>query len=543
MAHIVVLSRFFATVSLCKAATRREGTAAVVRASVGADGTAKVIRENMPTAGDTSFAGTAGAYAGTARRETFDWMHGTVNNPQGFELSAEVDSDRGRSARRESGAHGVEHVDVAGVTRRPEIFDEGLELGLGRRPTVIQRQSDARGIIEQLAQKPNDTNDGGEVARRDPSAVIESRADSLAQSLADPPRGAQQDTSSAEADILNVRPALIQTLQFPSTTLSGYAPIYIELGVGVPLIFAVIWLIYFTHVHSRDAGSVPSQSNSVETHDAGTVSPSASVTASVEQFPRLEIKDGAKIAPISAAHLRHILEKEEAGIDLSKWGTEAAKSVDELYEELLNGSCELKWIADGCGELHIQRRVRTVLVRLSANTRKGLRYLKSFSLVDHRHDRKQEFKNKDPARKIGKSDDADEQIQALLWKELRLNVAWQNEHLKEEGKGLQHFYNNENFGTSLPGMATLFTCEVTRMTVKDVEDEGVTGKLGLPEGDDFETVEETFLASKSHHWKWVPPDSGPGVNQMESRMALPAAHDESDGDSKHSSFGASSSDQ
>jgi hypothetical protein len=218
------------------------------------------------------------------------------------------------------------------------------------------------------------------------------------------------------------------------------------------------------------------------------------------------IRNGAKEKPVSVAGLRQVLEV-KAGIDLRVCNN---KSVENLFSELVSGMCELKWRAGAHGKLSLLRSACLVCVKIRANTRKGPMYLKHAGAADLGTNREL-WKLRDPTREVGKRDDVGHEISELLRTELNLDDEWRRQNLVLEKMETTKFREDAH-STSLPGLCTHFRQTMACYIVKDPEAPAVHGRIGLPDGCDFNCTEAALLSNGSRTtWTWVAESENPGA--------------------------------
>merc|ERR1712025_999343 len=86
-----------------------------------------------------------------------------------------------------------------------------------------------------------------------------------------------------------------------------------------------------------------------------------------------------------------------------------------------------------------------------------------------------------------------------LFTELRLPPEWLKKHLVEENRDST---TTERDSRGYPGVKTVYNFHTLHMKVQDPSDNDCA-RIGLPQGEDFETEEGTLLGTdRKHFWVW-----------------------------------------
>merc|ERR1712232_652050 len=118
-----------------------------------------------------------------------------------------------------------------------------------------------------------------------------------------------------------------------------------------------------------------------------------------------------ELMPKSRNDLKRILT--EYGIDSSSWGTAGLKSVDDLFDEIMNAKCLLKCVRVDGGGYSLERVVHIVSVKLQAETTQGIRWLKTTGAYDFRTGSVM-YSARDCSRKVNLFADAESEVRQLL---------------------------------------------------------------------------------------------------------------------------------
>jgi hypothetical protein len=202
--------------------------------------------------------------------------------------------------------------------------------------------------------------------------------------------------------------------------------------------------------------------------------------------------ENQKENPTSVEELCSILAC-DSNIKLECWGRCDARDVGQLFKELTDGQAELKWETGPSGEQRLQRKTKSISIKLSAVTSQGERYL---CLGDS---------DVTVASSIRLKEGLEEKKSMLLAECLELDVSWIRKHICAES---QHsrisitYGDDEVLEDHYPGLCTRNRRICMKVKVKNPHAATVKGKLGLPAGGEF--------AIKGQRWHWqVPPqDSG-----------------------------------
>jgi ADP-ribose pyrophosphatase YjhB (NUDIX family) len=163
------------------------------------------------------------------------------------------------------------------------------------------------------------------------------------------------------------------------------------------------------------------------------------------------------------------------GIDISKWGTGAAKTVDDLWNEIQR---EEIYLQDD-PPLRIVNAVQVIVRRESSML---------VELKQEFEDGRVRFRNHPPAEKMKPSEHCEDAAIRCLQEELGVERS-----AIEIDKGTDRQAREVKESPSYPGLNTQYTFHVVAARVK-----------GLPD-DDFETEEDTHNeaeAVRKHQWGW-----------------------------------------
>jgi len=212
-------------------------------------------------------------------------------------------------------------------------------------------------------------------------------------------------------------------------------------------------------------------------------------------------EESTEEVPDSAEHLQTILQAH--GIDTSTWGDANTKTVADLFGEVRERKCVLKRKKDISGQHSLERRVRILQAKIRASISQGsLRYLKCRGIDDKRRtEGEKRFPNRDCARKMCTDAIAKKVLNNLLLDDFHLPSELQAAHITTESFETLPLQDNPGHGLSLPGLRTRFSFTVAWLVVKDVHAPGIKGKIGLPDGTDFQTTD----GKKTRFWTWATP--------------------------------------
>jgi hypothetical protein len=103
------------------------------------------------------------------------------------------------------------------------------------------------------------------------------------------------------------------------------------------------------------------------------------------------------------------------------------------------------------------------------------------------------------AKKMSAGESVEDAVFRALFTELRLPPEWQKKHLVEEKRNST---TTERASRGYPGVKTVYNFHTLHMKVQDPT-ETDCARIGLPEGEDFETEEGTLLGTdRKHFWVW-----------------------------------------
>jgi hypothetical protein len=214
-------------------------------------------------------------------------------------------------------------------------------------------------------------------------------------------------------------------------------------------------------------------------------------------------ESGKEETPESVNDLRRILTEHQ--IDFSSWGTAGLKSVDNLFDEIMNSKCAIKSMRDNFGGRYLEREVRIVSVKIRAETTNGQRWMKTTGAYDNRVGN-QQYSVRDCSRKINLFADSKVELQHMLTRELHLSPEWQREHMTLSSMEMKPSQFVAGHGESLPGLRTRFKVELAWMQVNDANALDCSGILGLPHGENFQTSEVKNTENRTRFWSWETQD-------------------------------------
>jgi hypothetical protein len=202
----------------------------------------------------------------------------------------------------------------------------------------------------------------------------------------------------------------------------------------------------------------------------------------------------------------------DSNIKLGCWGRCDARDVGQLFREIQEGQAELRWETSPSGGRRLQRKTKSISIKLSAVTAQGERYLCRLGDSDVT-----------VASSIRLKEGLEEKKSTLLAECLELDVPWIRKHLCAES---QHsrisitYGDDEVLEDHYPGLCTRHRRVCMKVKVKNPHAATVKGKLGLPAGGEF--------AIKGQRWQWLVPQQDSGSEDMASNTSTSCCSSSSD---------------
>lgn len=187
------------------------------------------------------------------------------------------------------------------------------------------------------------------------------------------------------------------------------------------------------------------------------------------------------------------------GIDMAKYGRERAKTVKDLWAEVVFRECELQQVEDPkTGQLSLERFVRVIMVEVEAECADGeVRHLML------KNEERTGNSRRDLYNRMSKKMFDDENVDNAMWRCMLQNMALPEEMCQKQFAVVSTQRTHEyKVSSGFPGLPTSYDMHVVRMRVVNPSDP-VVEKLGLPEGKDFKTQHVALIGPPSiRTWVW-----------------------------------------